>query len=767
MPAPCWRSRRVAQLPSLLAAALLPGGCGAEPEDTSAAALRLRFPDHADAVLSTREAFVPTVDGFRLAAAEQGGPWLRAARPEIELPREGSGAIRFRRPNGSEIRVRELGAEGEGRMVERAVSYRRAFGTSFWAPTDGGVEEWLLLEEGVARGGDVVAAWQVEGAALRARGEAVELVDEERGVAILRVTAPRAYAASGRPVAAALRARGARIELSVDAGGEAALVDPAWEPAGRMNAIRDAASATLLLDGKVLVAGGYDYTGASSPDTAELYDPADDTWTPTTSMHAPRYGHVAVMLTDGQVLVVGGTTGDPALGSIHGAERYDPETERWTPTEPVITARKGFTATLLAGGKVLVTGGYTGSHPDLSYLDTAELYDRRFDVWHSAARMGAPRAAHAALLLPSGKVLVTGGYDGSTYLDDVELYDPATDTWAAMGTMRRTRSQHTMTPLLSGEVLVANGQSTDANGLDAELHDPAANTWTLTGRMHRVRGGHSATRLPSGHVLLAGGITLEAWTSAELYDPGTGEWTLTAPMSSVREAPTATLLPNGQVLVAGGNSTDAERFVSLGVACTEELGCGSAFCVEGFCCDSPCTEPCHTCARSSSLGRCVPQPRGSDLRMDCSRTGCSGACDGFGACSAVPVDSVCLPAVCVDETHSAAEARCPADGVACPSPAEQERETRDCAPYRCDRVGGACKEECSSLQDCAPGFACDFSNRCAPAPLAPNRGCHMAQPAASVATRSGLGALLLALLAMRKRRSSPLPGAPMRAPEAS
>ncbi|XYI01895.1 Kelch repeat-containing protein [Sorangium sp. So ce1128] len=326
----------------LLAAALLLGGCGAEPEFASAAALRAHFPAQADAVLSAREAFVPATDGFRLCADERRGAWARAARPEVALPRDGSGAIRFRRSNGGEIRVRELGAEGEGRMAEGAVSYRRAGGMSFWTATDRGVEEWLLLEEGVARGGEVVAAWQVEGAALRARGEAVEFVDEERGAAILRVTAPRAYAASGRPVAVALRARGARIELSVDAGdagGEAVLVDPAWELTGMLAAPRSDHTATLLPSGKVLVVGG-GIDPVIEIDT-ELYDPETDVWTVAGFMSAERSDHTATLLPSGKVLVAGGA--DPAIET--NTELYDPMSDTWTPAGVMSTARSGHIAT--------------------------------------------------------------------------------------------------------------------------------------------------------------------------------------------------------------------------------------------------------------------------------------------------------------------------------------------------------------------------------------------------------------------------------------
>ncbi|WP_437288108.1 Kelch repeat-containing protein [Sorangium sp. So ce406] len=760
----------------LLAAALLLGGCGAEPEDTSAAALRVRFPDHADAVLSAREAFAPAVDGFRLDATEPGGEtWGRAVRPEVVLPQDGSGEIRFRRAEGGEIRVRELGAAGEGRTAERAMSYRRAGGTSFWTATDEGVEEWLLLEAGVARGGEAVAAWEVEGATLRERGEAVELVDEPSGTPVLRVTAPRAYAASGRAVAAALRARGSRIELSVDVGDaadEAVLVDPLWEPAGRMNYPRDYASATLLPSGKVLLVSAADL-GASSAFSAELYDPADDSWTLTAPMQARRSGTAAALLLDGDVLVVGGYSGtpgqvgDPSDATRFGAERYDPTADTWTLTEPILAERHGMTATALQNGKVLMAGGMgtlDGRRVDLS---SAELYDPMTNTWSPAAPMSVRRNGHAAVLLPSGEVLVTGGLGDLWDNDVAELYDPASDTWRPAGSMTRKRSDHAMTLLPSGKILVTGGSR---SGTDAELFDPATGTGTPTGPLSVPRVDHAAALLPGGKVLVVGSSSPvgDYATSAELYDPMSNAWIFTEPMSSLRDITTATPLQNGEVLVAGGASSYAERYTSQGSACTSDDDCGSRVCVEGVCCESRCTEPCHTCALSSSLGECVPQPKGWDLRMDCAHDGCDGACDGFGACSTVPLDGVCFPAVCIDETHSLAAVRCRAHGATCPDPAAEARDVLSCAPYHCDPASGTCKTDgCDSLQDCALGYACDLSGRCVPAPPAASPRCSAAQAATAATVDSALGALLFALLAAAARRSAVRRGEPTRAPEAS
>ncbi|XXX77099.1 kelch repeat-containing protein [Sorangium sp. So ce134] len=759
------RSRRATRLPPSLAAALLACGCGAEPEDTSATALRLRFPAHADAVLSAREAFIPAAGGFRLAATEPGGPWVRAARPEVELPREGSGAIRFRLAGGGEIRVRELGAAGEGAMAERAVSYRRAGGTSFWTATDGGVEEWLLLE-GVARDGEVVAAWEVQGALLRERGAAVELVDEASGAPVLRVTAPRAHAASGRPVIAALSVRGTRIELSVDmgdAGGEAALVDPSWEPAGLMNAAHLGHTATLLLPtGKVLVAGASAWR--SDDLGSELYDPTDDSWSLVAPMRTGRVFHSATRLQNGEVLVVGGLIAAPGteVGEVtpvptNAAERYDPATDTWTPAAPMAEARLFHTATLLPSGKVLVAGGWD----TVRRFSSAALYDPVADAWTSVASMNVERSSHAAMLLPSsGKVLVVGAHELDAPVGSAELYDPETDTWTLTGSMETLVEDVPviMTQLSSGEILAMG-----AGG--AERYDPTAGTWSPTSRMLEHFAVHSATLLHDGKVLAVGEahhVDTAAERSAELYDPEADTWTVTPSTNGIYGAHTATRLLSGDVLLVN-DLRYPERYSILGTECASDADCGLTACVDGVCCESRCAEPCHTCAMPSSLGRCLLQPKGWDARGECAREGCDGSCNGRGACSAVPKGGACVPAQCSDETHSVEQVLCPADGASCAGPSSEAREVVDCAPYHCDPISGACKDRCSSLQDCVPGHACDFSGHCVrPPPHAASPGCSAGPAAVAGAVRGGLGAVVLALLAAAQRRASAFRGRPTR-----
>jgi N-acetylneuraminic acid mutarotase len=280
-------------------------------------------------------------------------------------------------------------------------------------------------------------------------------------------------------------------------------------------------------------------------------------------MSTAREYHTATLLPNGKVLVAGGCTAplDDCYGGHAGptssADLYDPQTGRWTRTGSMGTARLFQTATLLPNSKVLVAGGCGDPDCD-SALASAELYDPATGTWSTTGRMSAPRGEHSATLLPDGKVLVSGGRNPSV-LNSAELYDPATGTWTGTGAMTEPRFSFTATPLPTGKVLAVGGgnYANDSALATAELYDPVAGTWTVTGSMSSARGDYTATLLPDGSVLVAGGSTdCIACTIdvAEVYAPSSGSWVVTGSMHMPRADYTATLLPDGTVLVAGGQS---------------------------------------------------------------------------------------------------------------------------------------------------------------------------------------------------------------------
>src|SRR5258705_593649 len=243
-----------------------------------------------------------------------------------------------------------------------------------------------------------------------------------------------------------------------------------WNITGNLNnnAYRTFHTATLLPNGKVLGAGGangdFFFTATKS---AELYDPATGTWTLTGNLIMPRSNHRATLLPNGKVLVAGGIDWDEGGPIYDSPELYDPATGIWSATGSLSTARCDHTATLLANGKVLVAGGLLLNR-DYFVTDSAELYDPSTGNWSTTGSLITTRHGQTATLLPDGKVLAAGGSStnnaSNTSLNIAELYDPSTGTWSLTPSLNMARQWHTATLLTNGTVLIAGGDSFSGGG---------------------------------------------------------------------------------------------------------------------------------------------------------------------------------------------------------------------------------------------------------------------------------------------------------------
>jgi len=311
-------------------------------------------------------------------------------------------------------------------------------------------------------------------------------------------------------------------------------------PTGRMTRGRVTHSATLLQDGRVLIAGG-EPTGS-----AEIYDPDSGTFAETGAMSSVRASHTAVLLRDGRVLIVGGCR----LVCPINAELYDPNTGKFTTTREMSVPQNVNTAVLLRNGKVLVFG-------DL----TVELFDPASETFVPIAK---GRLVYSATLLSDGTVLVIGG--------PTSIFDPANNQF------RNLRSNFDLVrspavTLLNGSVLFAGSLGgtippyffSDDGGRPSALYDPTTQTFLPAADMTLPHEAGTATLLKDGRVLIAGGYhrdNVPAWVGisgdAEMYDPATGKSSsLSANMVRQRDVHSATLLRDGRVLITGGRTADS------------------------------------------------------------------------------------------------------------------------------------------------------------------------------------------------------------------
>src|SRR5437899_3650412 len=221
-------------------------------------------------------------------------------------------------------------------------------------------------------------------------------------------------------------------------------------------------------------------------------------WSLGPNLNQERIGHTATLLPNGKVLVAGGEK-----LAAKTAELFDPDTRTWNKTGDLNTGRFFHTATLLPNDKVLLVGGC--STPSCApALNSAELYDPVTESWSSTGNLNTPRSSASATLLPNGKVLVVGGVGDGRALNSAELFDPGTGMWTSTGNLISARVGHASTRMANRKVLVAGGGN---NGYvnTAEVYDPMSGVWSSAGNLNTPRVYGSAALLPNGKVLLVGG----------------------------------------------------------------------------------------------------------------------------------------------------------------------------------------------------------------------------------------------------------------------
>jgi Kelch motif len=316
-------------------------------------------------------------------------------------------------------------------------------------------------------------------------------------------------------------------------------------PAAPMLEPRSGQSATLLTDGKVLIAGGM-RRNQDFYKSAELYDPATGKFQTTGEMSVGRVGQIAVLLRSGKVLIAGGWVGQ---GGTDSAELYDPATGKFTGIAKMTKRRGRPSATMLADGDVLIAGG---EERDNESLASAEIFHVKTLSFQPTGSMHHARIAHTATLLNDGRVLIAGGYAGGVS-SSVELYDPKSGAFIDTGSLGMARCKHTAGLLPDGRVLIAGGSGSrgwNGNLSSAEIYDTRAGKFAAASPMNdsRFKLPDEAVQLQDGKLLIAGGSR-----EMEVFDPASGKF-LVVPgeMNEKWHYLSETKLRDGSVLLAGG-----------------------------------------------------------------------------------------------------------------------------------------------------------------------------------------------------------------------
>lgn len=314
---------------------------------------------------------------------------------------------------------------------------------------------------------------------------------------------------------------------------------------------RAAHTATLLPDGRVLVAGGFT-AEENTVSGVELFDPATNSFSRAAAMATPRQSHSATILENGDILFVGGYN----AGGVHlaSAEIYRAADHKFVPAGSLRQARAGQVAVRLNDGRVLITGGVG---PGWEFLSSAEIFDPQSNTFSPAGPMQTPRESHAALRLNDGRVFVVGGHQGRRenlrIHAGAEIFDPAKGSFSSAGRMNIPRHKHDAVLLADGRVLITGGaDERDDRGVysSTEFFDPSSNTFRGGPHLQLPRYKHqgSSIPIPGGRIFIAGGAP-----QPEIFDPLRNSFALAAGSNNLTgQFSAAVLLKDGRVLVTGG-----------------------------------------------------------------------------------------------------------------------------------------------------------------------------------------------------------------------
>ncbi len=335
-----------------------------------------------------------------------------------------------------------------------------------------------------------------------------------------------------------------------------------WKTWDTMSSARSGASAVLLSDGRVLIAGGSDSNGPVN--SVDLFG-ADGRFSSAQPMNSPRSSYAATILQDGRVLVTGGI--NSGGGISNSAEIYDPSADAWTLLSSVmVDARSGHTASLLQDGRVLLAGGENSG----GAVSSAEIFDPANNNFSSAGTMSSPRMNHGASVLPDGRVLVIGGSDGTNPLNTSDIYDPSSGSISAGPNLSVARTAASVSPTLDGRVIVIGGNNGSTDLASAEIFDPATGQFTLSSSsLVTARSGQQSFLLPKNNsIFVLGGTSAGSdLNSAELYYPWADTFQATGSMSVARPGVAGSFLSlDGRLLAAGGSglsSTELYGFATV------------------------------------------------------------------------------------------------------------------------------------------------------------------------------------------------------------
>jgi hypothetical protein len=406
-----------------------------------------------------------------------------------------------------------------------------------------------------------------------------------------------------------------------------------WKSNGAMLHPRAYPALARLSNTSVLVVGG--------PKEAEVYSLDDGTSYEAGALSQFLNSPSATALGDGRVLVLGAPYDQGPV-----AEVFDSAAMSFSLIAPPPLQGHPGPAALLGNGLVLVSGAETISNggADVATFDVAVIFDPKSDSWAMATPMNEARGGSASASLLDGRVIVTGGRTGSMsemqFLKSAEIYDATADKFTLAGDFQFNSTRGAILDLGDGRVLAANAGA-------AELLILESGKASVAYQYPTFRSSYGALLLPGPNALIFGG------TTAEMFDAKNNSFESIAPPEQWRDNAAAIAGPGGKAYLFGGHYWDGASSVNLasvevyesgfgtpgGEACEQSQECLSGFCVVGICCSDACLPEAPCLEPQCTGGTCTFTPMNSKAScIDDDPCTFDDQCNDSGQCVGVPYE---------------------------------------------------------------------------------------------------------------------------------
>ncbi len=576
------------------------------------------------------------------------------------------------------------------------------------------------------------ARYRIRGAgSVRVASARLEILD---ATGVVRITTEDAFA---------IDARGERRALSwdVESDGDAwiatasldahgmtypIVVDPSWLLGPTPTRVGSGYQpyVTKLPSGKIAI-----FTSSYQP---ALFDATTESWTTGQNVVRSFLQPWGVPLSTGKVLLGGSgyTVAELWTESGGGVATGAPSVSRGGGETQPVHIDAG-----LPEERVFLFGGRSG-YGSVTHYSSAERYHVGTGTFAYVATMPEPRVAASAIQLPgTRKILIAGGFNGSTGLSSALLYDINNDAYEPTSPMPFVQRMARPVVLPSGKIMLIGGESALSIAMEkTTIFDPSTKSFSAGPSMAYTHRDYGLVQLSASRFMVVGGSgklpgttgSEAALSIVETYDATANAWTTDVPMNVPRSYTAAALLSGGRVLATHGTSGSGsyEIYVPDPIACTTSST--DCTCVDGYCCDSPCTGQCQACDVVGKKGICTTisgeAPHGT--RPACSPTllcapggVCAATCSSDAACATT---AWCSSGTCVPKKSNgagcAAGNECTsgvcADGVCCDRACSGQCEACDASGSvgTCSNVTGAPH---GARAACTGGYGCSGTGACA------------------------------------------------------